>query len=163
MVLTINQLCTTFAGDMYFRSSIRPNPATGQLDSYYRLVESYRNETDRVCHRPLLTVGFLGGQINADELNQVRRIICKRYQALEQLQLPDFLSNIGFSEEEAQLAVTQIISRAVYPASELETARWIRENSGVCQITGYPIEKTTKDKLYKGSLKLFSEKEKIEE
>jgi hypothetical protein len=222
---------------MYFKSSIRHNPATDQIDSYYRLVESYRNETDRVCHRTLLNVGFLNGTVNIDELNQVRRLICKRYQdikggeelfdiqdnnpqkvidladkiwnelveknridigqkqkkaptvrernlvfeesirhpdvreiggewlcfqALEQLQLKDYLSNIGFSEEEVQLVLTQIISRAVYPASELETARWIQENSGVCQITGYPLEKITKDKLYKSSLKLFSEKEKIE-
>ena len=44
------------------------------------------------------------------------------YQALEQLQLADYLSNIGFSEEETRLAVTQIISRAVYPASELGMA-----------------------------------------
>jgi len=222
---------------MYFRATIRRNPATGQMDSYYRLVESYRNETDRVCHRTLLNVGFLDGLVNIEELNQVRRIICKRYQdikggnelfdiqdnnpqkvvdladklweelisqkridvgerqkkeptvrqrnmvfeesirhpdvreiggewlcyqALEQLQLADFLINSYFSEEETRLALTQIIARAVYPASELETARWIRENSAVCSLTGYPIEKITKDKLYKSSLKLFSEKEKIE-
>jgi len=237
-VLYINELPITFAGVMYFRSSIRRNPATDQIDSYYRLVESYRNGTDRVCHRTLLNVGFLDETINAEELNQVRRIICKRYQdikggnelfdiqdnnpqkaldladklwnelvgknridigqkqkkpptvrernmvfeesirhpdvreiggewlcyqALEQLQMKDYLSTIGFSEEEKQLALTQIISRAVYPASELETARWIQENSGVCTVTGYPIERITKDKLYKSSLKLFSEKEKIEQ
>jgi hypothetical protein len=68
---------------MYFRSSIRRNPATDQLDSYYRLVESYRNETDRVCHRTLLNVGFLNGMTTVDELNQVRRIICKRYQDIK--------------------------------------------------------------------------------
>ena len=222
---------------MYFRSSIRRNPATGQIDSYCRLVESYRNERDRVCHRTLLNVGFLTGLITVDELNQVRRIICKRYQdikggdelfdihennpqkvieladklwneriekhridigqkqkkeptirqrhtvfeesirhpyvreiggewlchqALEQLKLSNFLSNTGFSEEETRLAITQIIARAIYPASELETARWIRENSALCSVTGYPIEKITKDKLYKSALKLFSEKEKIE-
>ena len=233
--MIINWLTATFAA-MYFRSSIRPNPATGQIDSYYRLVESYRDETGRVCHRTLLNVGFLS-EFNADELNQVRRIIFKRYQeikggcelfdiqydnpqkvidltdklwnelveknridvgqkptkeptarqrnmvfeesirhpdvreiggewlccqALEQLKLADFLTDVGFSEEETRLAITQIIARAVYPASELETSRWIKENSGVCQITGYPIEKITKDKLYKSSLKLFSEKEKIE-
>jgi hypothetical protein len=182
-------------------------------------------------------VGFLSGVINVDELNQVRRIICKRYQdikggdelfdiqehnlpkvidladklwnelvekdridtgqkqkkeptarernmifeesirhpdvreiggewlcyqALTQLKMSDFLSNTGFSDEEVRLAITQIISRAVYPASELETTRWIRENSSVCSVTGYPIEKITKDKLYKSSLKLFSQKEKIE-
>ncbi len=222
---------------MYFRSTIRHNPATGQIDSYYRLIESFRNETGRVCHRTLLNVGFLNGQINTDELNQVRRILCKRFQdikgggdlfdikddnprkiidladkmweelvgknkidigqkqkkepttrqrnmvfeesirhpevreiggewlcgqALEQLKLKDFLINAGFSEEETRLAATQIIARAVYPSSELETARWIKENSGVCAITGYPMGKITKDKLYKSSLKLFSEKEKIE-
>jgi hypothetical protein len=222
---------------MYFRSSIRYNPATDNIDSYYRLIESYRNEKDRVCHRTLLNVGFLSGVINADELNQVRRMICKRYQdikggeelfdiqehnpqkvidwadklwnelvekdridigqkqkkaptvrsrnmvfeesirqpdvreiggewlcyqALEQLRMSDFLSNTGFSEEETRLAITQIISRAVYPSSELETARWIRENSSMCSVTGYPIEKITKDKLYTSSLKLFSQKEKIE-
>jgi hypothetical protein len=85
------------------------------------------------------------------------------YQALEQLRLADFLVNTGFSEEETRLAITQIIARAVYPASELETARWIRENSAVCSVTNYPIEKITKDKLYKSALKLFSEKEKIEQ
>jgi hypothetical protein len=235
--LTISELWSIFAGDMYFKSSIRQNPATGEIDSYYRLVESYRNEADRVCHRTLLNAGFLKDSINVEELNQVRRILCKRYQdikggdelfdigdnnpqkvidlanklwnelveknridigqkekktptvrqrnmvfeesirhpdvreiggewlchqALNQLKLADYLSNIGFTEEETQLAITQIIARAVYPASELETARWIRENSGVCQISGYPVEKITKDKLYKSSLKLFSQKEKIE-
>jgi hypothetical protein len=75
----------------------------------------------------------------------------------------DFLSNIDFTEEEVQLAITQIISRAVYPASELETSRWIQENSAVCELTGYPLEKITKDKLYKSSLRLFSKKDKIEQ
>jgi hypothetical protein len=32
----------------------------------------------------------------------------------------------------------------------------------VCELTGYPVAKITKDKLYKSSLKLFSEKENIE-
>jgi PAS domain-containing protein len=83
-------------------------------------------------------------------------------QVLEQLQLPDYLSNIGFSREETRLAVTQIIGRAVYPAPEQEIARWIRENPAACELTGYPIKKIMKDKLYKSSLKLFSEKENIE-
>jgi hypothetical protein len=203
---------------MYFRFSLRHNPAKGKSDAYYRLIESYRNEKDRVCHRTLLNVGFLDDRVTTDQLNQIRRILCNRReealgkhqlfeiekdneatvddlveefwqrlvsenridvgqkpkktpssrernlvfeesirhpdvreigsewlcrQALEQLQLPDYLSNIGFSEEETSLAVTQIISRAVYPASELETARWIRENSAICELTGYPMEKIT--------------------
>jgi hypothetical protein len=77
-------------------------------------------------------------------------------QALKQLQLPDYLSNIGFSREETGLAITQIICRAVYPAPEQETARWIRENPAACELTGYLIKKFMKDKLYKGTSKNLS-------
>jgi hypothetical protein len=75
----IRQFSTTFNVLITFTD----NPATDQLDPYYRLVESYRNETDRVCHRTLLNVGFLNGMITVDELNQVRHIICKRYQDIK--------------------------------------------------------------------------------
>jgi len=34
---------------MYFRSSIRHNPASGEIESYYPLVESYRNEEGYLC------------------------------------------------------------------------------------------------------------------
>jgi len=82
-VLTISELCGIFAAVMYFRFSLRHNPAKGKSEAYYRLIESYRNQTDRVCHRTLLNVGFLDDTINIDELNQVRRIICKRYQDIK--------------------------------------------------------------------------------
>jgi hypothetical protein len=44
----------------------------------------------------------------------------------------------------------------------LRPPRWIRENSAACELTGYPLKKITKDKLYKSSLRLFSEKENVE-
>jgi len=56
-----------------------------------------------------------------------------------------------------------MISRAVYPGSELETARWIRENFAVCEITGYGIEKITKDRLYGISHKLYAERDALEQ
>jgi hypothetical protein len=63
---------------MYFRFSLRHNPGKGRGDAYYRLIESYRNEKDRVCHRTLLNVGFLDDLVTAARLNQVRRILCNR-------------------------------------------------------------------------------------
>ena len=62
-----------------------------------------------------------------------------------------------------QLTLAQLISRATYPASELKTTRWIKENSAVCHITGYPIDKITKDKLYQNSIKLYKNKDAIEQ
>ncbi len=44
---------------MYFKTSGRINPATQQYDSYYRLVESYRNADGQVCHRTILNISFL--------------------------------------------------------------------------------------------------------
>jgi len=84
------------------------------------------------------------------------------YQALEQLQLKEKLTTLGWEEEAIQLALTQIISRAVYPFSENRTSRWIKENSAVCEVTGYPIEKITKDKLYGSALNLYKIKNNLE-
>ncbi|MDP2888866.1 MAG: hypothetical protein Q8P34_07850 [Bacteroidota bacterium] len=70
---------------------------------------------------------------------------------------------IGWSEDQARLTLTHIRSRAVYPASELETTRWIRENSALCEITGFDIEQVTKDRLYSISKKLYAEKQALEQ
>ena len=211
---------------MYFKASMRTNPATGMPQGYYRLVESYRNEFNRVCHRTLLNVGFVdldGDQLSAiqtllnDRLNRnidlfeqpdpvvvrmaekywqqliasgkidasdrafVRKqrmvdidtIVHKDarevgaewmcYQALEQLNLKAFFQGRHWDEPKIRLALTQIISRAVHPASELRTCRWIKENSAICEITGYPEEKITKDKLYKSALDLYEVKDALEQ
>jgi hypothetical protein len=42
------------------------------------------------------------------------------YQAMRQLQLAPLLERLGWNEDQVRLAQTHIISRAVYPASELE-------------------------------------------
>jgi len=216
---------------------MRTNPTTGVYSGYYRLVESYRNQNDRVCHRTILNAGYLDG-LTTDQLNLIQKIITTKvanhgntffelpttndetvnryvdefynrmvaekridvfaekkekkvstsgkdvqmidlnsirnkdvreigaewmsYQALRQLRLVEFLESHGWSEDQIRLAQTHLISRAVYPASELETTRWIKENSAVCEITGYDIEKITKDRLYTISKKLYSEKEALE-
>jgi len=84
------------------------------------------------------------------------------YQALEQLQIAKFLEEKRWNIMSIQLALTHIISRAVYPASELKTSHWIKENSSVCELTGYPKELITKDKLYGISHRLFSVKDDLE-
>lgn len=210
---------------VYFKSSIRKHPETGILSGYYRLVESYRNGDNRICHRTILNIGFiedatpeqlniiqkrltdkyerkesffqheedpvikkyveqfwqrivdskkidiasvekLTRMINADTMrhSNVREIgsewMC--YNTWNKLELTPLLLSAGFTEEQAKLAATQVISRAVYPASELKTTRWIKENSAVCELTGYDMEKLTKDKLYKSALDLYQIKNTLE-
>jgi hypothetical protein len=85
------------------------------------------------------------------------------YQSLEQLGVKNFLSSCpGWSADDIRLALTHIISRAVCPASELKTCRWIQENSSVCELTGFPIEHITKDRLYSISRRLYDLKDSLE-
>ena len=83
-------------------------------------------------------------------------------QAIEQLNIASFLEGKGWNQGQIRLALTHIISRAAYPASELRTSRWIKENSSVCELTGYPMELITKDKLYQTSHRLYKVKEGLE-
>ena len=62
---------------MYFKVSMRKNLATHQLQGYYRLVESYRKEYNRVCHRTLLNVGFLA-DITPEQLNKIQKLLSER-------------------------------------------------------------------------------------
>ena len=217
---------------------MRTNPATGRYSGYYRLVESYRNHSDRVCHRTILNAGYLD-ELTTDQLNLIQKILTAKvanhdkplfelpysgdttvvryvdeffnrmvaekridvfvekkdkkasrsgkdlqiidlnsirnkdvreigaewlsYQAMRQLQIAPFLESLGWDEGQVRLAQAHIISRAVYPASELETTRWIRENSAVCEVTGLAIEQITKDRLYAISKELYSHKEALEQ
>lgn len=85
------------------------------------------------------------------------------YQAVGQLRISSFLEQQGWGDSDIRLALAHIISRAVYPASELKTSSWIKENSAVCEIMGFDIEKVTKDQLYRISTKLYNEKEALEQ
>ena len=193
------------------------------MDTYYRLVESYRNEDGRVCHRTILNVGFIEGvtpellnatqahlnaryrsqntlftetdpQVSALTAELWQRLVTEKridvamqkaermvradtiqhsdvrevgaewlcYNTWNQLQLSHFLQSQGWCEWQIQLAATQVISRAVYPASEFKTTAWIKENSAVCELTGYDMDKLTKDKLYQGALNLFALQEPLQ-
>jgi len=87
--------------------------------------------------------------------------LCK--QAFDQLGISSFLKQQKWSEQEMSLAATHIISRAVFPASELKTVSYIKENSAICELTSFDQEKITKDQLYGISHKLYSVKDQLEQ
>jgi transposase len=209
---------------MYFKCSIRRNPETGAISGYYRLVESYRNEADRICHRTILNVGFMedttagqrhkiqaalndkyemkqsifseadpvvngyvsalwqriveekrldlgtiekrGRMINVETMvhSNAREAGCEWmcHHTWDRLGLSSLLSAQGWNDEQIRLAAAQVVSRAVYPASELRTSRWMKENSAICELTGYDRDKVSKDKLYQSALDLYELKDVLE-
>ena len=83
-------------------------------------------------------------------------------QTLRRLGIDTFLRGHDFTEEETALALSHIVSRAVYPASELKTVSFMRENSSLCELTGLAPSCITKDLLYGISHKLYSIKDLLE-
>jgi len=83
-------------------------------------------------------------------------------QAFRELGIDGFLRSRGWSETNINLAMSHVVSRAVYPASELKTVSFMKENSSICELTGYPIKQISKDKLYFISKKLYKEKDGLE-
>lgn len=86
--------------------------------------------------------------------------LCK--QAFDQLGIGKFLKQQKWSDEKISLAATHIISRAVFPASELKTVSYIKENSAICELTDFDKDKVTKDQLYGISHRLYSIKDQLE-
>jgi hypothetical protein len=64
---------------IYFKVSMRSDPAKGFTDGYYRSAESYRNPENRVCHRTMLNAGFLDmDEMNETQLKQIQKILILR-------------------------------------------------------------------------------------
>lgn len=57
---------------MYFVSDKRINPATGEIDHYYRIKESFRDASGCVRTRLMLAAGFLP-ELTTDEICDIRR------------------------------------------------------------------------------------------
>jgi len=209
---------------VYFKCSIRRNPETGAISGYYRLVESYRNSDDRICHRTILNVGFME-DTTVEQRRKIQAMLNDKYemkqsvfsepdpvvnsyvsalwqriveekrldigtiekrgrmidvetmvhsnarevgsewmchQTWERLGLSALLASQGWNNEQIDLAAAHVVSRAVYPASELRTSRWMKENSAVCELTGYDMDKVSKDKLYQSALNLYELKDVLE-
>jgi molybdopterin converting factor small subunit len=83
-------------------------------------------------------------------------------QAIRQLGVDRYLVSKDWNQEDISLALSHIVSRAVYPASELKTMRFMEDNSSICELTGFDVGKLTKDRLYGISQKLYKEKQGLE-
>ena len=87
--------------------------------------------------------------------------LCK--QAFDQLGIGNLLQQCGWADNQIALASSHIISRAIYPASELKTLSFIKDNSAISEITGLDRESLTKDHLYGISHKLYQIKDLLEQ
>jgi len=86
------------------------------------------------------------------------------HQAFKELGLGRFLSDeLGFNTNEQAVSMLSLIGRMLYPASELCTAKWLKENSAALELVSPESGTTDRNRLTKASLMLYREKDKIED
>jgi hypothetical protein len=82
-------------------------------------------------------------------------------QAFNKLGIANILESIGLDNKQIDLAQMLLTAKLIHPSSELETERWLNENSGALDLYGN-IEKVTRYKLYQTTSIMFKAKQEID-
>jgi hypothetical protein len=128
----INQVY--FEGKTFIISSLRDDKVEALCTKYVGLL----HEAQKIEKAKKKAAGIEQVYIDRTTNSDIREVggewLC--LQACRQLLLPEYLETFGWEKQDIALALTQIIARAVYPASEYKTSRWLQENSALCELTG---------------------------
>ena len=120
--------------------------------------EAERKEAER--RRDLVTIS-----LKSVVQKQARTIgpeaVCRS--TLEVLRIREFLLSKGWSRDEVNLALVQIIARAIYPYSELKTVRCMKENSALLEMFKLPRKMINKDAFYQGAIRLWEVHREMED
>ena len=142
---------------MAFYLKYRESRPAEESDPVLR-AEAERREAER--RRDLVTI-----RLSSLVQKQARTIgpeaVCRSTLCL--LKVREFLSSRGWSREQADLALMQIIARAVYPFSELKTVRYLQGNSALLEMFKIERRKVTKDALYQSAQRLWEVHREMED
>lgn len=119
--------------------------------------EAARKEQER--QKDLITI-----RLDSLTQHEARTIGCENlcHSTLRMLKIREYLNTRGWTSERVNLAMIQIIARAIYPYSELKTVRFLQENTALAEIFKIQKEKITKDALYQSAIRLWEEHEGLE-
>ena len=84
-------------------------------------------------------------------------------QAFDKLDIDSIFQSTGMNKNESGIAQMLLTGRLIHPASELETERWLAENSGIKEV--YDLKDNhpaTRHRLYKAATHLYKNKDFIE-
>ena len=137
----------------------------GYVDHIYtRLLKEKRIDRVLESRKRMSACDWQRVDMNSIENREVRELggewMC--LQTVRQLGIDRYLDMHKWSCHDRDLAMAHIVCRTVYPASELKTLRYMRENSSICELLGLDAKEITKDHLYSISHRLYAEKEGLE-
>jgi transposase len=102
--------------------------------------------------------------INSIDSENIKEIGCEwlAKQAVEQIGLDKIIESQNISDKLLKTSLISIISRIVHPASELETERWLKENTALNQLFDLQEDDISRYELSKANDFLYDSKEIIE-
>ena len=153
--LSFNKALNELAMKFYLK--YRESRPAAEFDPVLR-AEAERRERER--RRDLITV-----RLSSLAQKQARTIgpeaVCRS--TLCVLKIREFLNSKGWSREQVDLALMQIIARAIYPYSELKTVRYLQGNSALLEMFKLDCRKVTKDALYQSAGRLWEVHREMED
>jgi len=154
-VMSFNSALCEKAMEFYLK--YRESRPAEEFDPVLR-AEADRRERER--RRDLVTV-----RLSSLVQKQARTIgpeaVCRSTACV--LGIREFLNSKGWPREDVDLALMQIIARAVYPFSELKTVRYLQGNSALLEMFKLDRRKVTKDALYKSAVRLWDVHREMED
>ncbi len=84
-------------------------------------------------------------------------------QAFDELGIDTLFREIGMNKTEINVAQMLLTAKLIHPSSELESERWLKENSGVAELYNESEQLASRYRLYKASETLYSNKDIIEQ
>ena len=154
-VISDNAVLYEMAMDFYLKYR---ETKFAQDDDPVLKAEAERKERER--RRDLVTV-----RLSTIVQKQARTIgpeaICRS--AAQMLKIREFLNAKGWSREQVDLALMQVVARAIYPFSELKTVRCLRDNSALLEMFKLDRKKVTKDALYQSAIRLWEVHREMED
>lgn len=83
-------------------------------------------------------------------------------QAFERLELDDILSATAMGSKEIVMSKALLTAKMIHPSSELETERWLVENTATMALYDDSPNRVSRYQLYKAATMLYDHKEQIE-
>lgn len=102
--------------------------------------------------------------VNSLDNQQIRKVGAEHvaHHAAKQLELPDILKDTGLNKKQTDVALGSIIGRLVHPGSELNTHRYLKEQSALDEIIGTDFSNLPLKSMYKITDLLLKHKSEIE-
>ena len=127
-------------------------------------VSHKKNTTDEKNITFNTSADFQSIDINSIEHRDVMELgaewLCR--QTLDRLDLSKCLEQLGWEERWIKIAMIYLIGRTVFPASDLKTQDWLKNNTVLAELYNMNCHKINRHHLYKVSRMLYRDKEKID-